>query len=117
MTEEDTFTEIAKNGLGVLMSSSSGTELALKREPALIPWKEIPSDEVSKTCDGKDAKIAKESMNNGEKSGGTSDYRVVVALEFMRLGSEMTEIMLVRWCMFTQTDVIVEAIPGNKIIH
>ncbi|KAF3543215.1 hypothetical protein DY000_02004837 [Brassica cretica] len=43
---EDTFTEIAKNGLGVLMSSSSGTELALKREPALIPWKEIPSDEV-----------------------------------------------------------------------
>ncbi|KAF3543212.1 hypothetical protein DY000_02004838 [Brassica cretica] len=37
-------------------------------------------------------------MNSGEKSGGTSDYRVVVALEFMRLGSEMTEIMLVRWC-------------------
>ncbi|KAF3511609.1 hypothetical protein F2Q69_00004133 [Brassica cretica] len=71
----------------------------------------------SKTCDGKDAKIAKESMNSGEKSGGTSDYRVVVALEFMRLGSEMTEIMLVRWCMFTQTDVIAEAIPGNKIIH
>lgn len=33
----------------------------------------------------KNAKIAKESMNSGEKSGGASDCRVDVALEFMRL--------------------------------